>query len=443
MSNILAISLTPSFAEVAISSGLKRRFYLPKQGFAHIQKWLKENNFAPDKTVLVSRYLEKILHARMGGTVAQVVTAGFTDWLEQKQSPVQKYFTTSPHGVESLGSHELIFPVQERVLADGHVEKAIDLNELKKIQATLNKLEINKVSLNFIFSNKNSENLQKAKSFFSENNFEVFAPDEVSAVRDEASEWRRHLLAACLAGSLDELHADICKGLEIKPEDLLIFTGELEGLDCRKRLDHFKAWSEFWNKDFSEHLVLHLGLENWNFLLPEADPKEWTSPWGKIGNAPRGQKRSSLQPSLEILATAEEGLRVGYQEKGFEPGPCTLGRSLHLTLFDLMALAAQLKPLEDSDLHLKKAEDALLTMCKTHQKWRQQTPLKIAQSLLDVCAEHLALECALLSPQREIVVAGFYAPLLGPMIQNFVAQKVRVIEKSESELLLQEATRCL
>jgi len=97
---------------------------------------------------------------RKGARTALLTTAGFEDVLvigRQTRRELYNIFVTRP---EPIVSDELRLGVQERVLYDGTVEKAIDLSQVKRLveQLRMEQVESVAVCLLFSFANPSHEN---------------------------------------------------------------------------------------------------------------------------------------------------------------------------------------------------------------------------------------------------------------------------------------------
>ena len=89
---------------------------------------------------------------RRGSRIALVTTRGFRDVLELRRLRMPTMYDLFWRKPPSLVPRDLRFEVEERVLADGSVEKALDLEELSRLSRRLADLQIEAVAVCLINS---------------------------------------------------------------------------------------------------------------------------------------------------------------------------------------------------------------------------------------------------------------------------------------------------
>src|SRR5262245_6792309 len=134
---VIGLHIGGSFAEASVwAQGEKEPrsralFYLPRHNLKRaLPKFLKaqpESNF--DAAFVTSRHLERLFDFRLGGSAAQIVTAGVEHWPFLNAAPLKTGWI-QPQRSHPISSLELTFAIDERVEADGRVSQPLDVETL-------------------------------------------------------------------------------------------------------------------------------------------------------------------------------------------------------------------------------------------------------------------------------------------------------------------------
>ncbi len=457
MSIQLGVNLGPSFADLCLIDTTRptlplayRRSYTPSESITgSIHQFLLNNaQYKPEKAIVASSLLEKILDTKLGGTVAQVVTRGFENWAFLRQTLQHKYFELQPQRTEALASQDLIFGITERVNAFGENLKDIDLSELEVITSKLKLMKAERVCVNFLFSGKNPTHQKEVTQYFVNNGFEVFsAPSQTENLSsyqnevaleyaDEILVWRKNLLNASLSGSFKEIRSEIILGCEgfLTAEQIDFLDGDSSHfIEDNSRIASSlfgptRALSDFY-KNSSQVLVL--GLERWFILKPKIRKTQWLSPWGPLAGEVPDIQDLKIQPTSALIVDEYEQLNFSSEVLGFQPGPIILGRALKPTLLDLLHLhnshstqGIQAHTLEEilpiiQTSGLAKFKDTLQAMLRntSSANTKIETVIQdLVNFLIDQIGLHILLERE--NPKSPVLCTGALAPMLIPHLKK-------------------------
>jgi N-methylhydantoinase A len=442
----VGLSLGPSFAELCVTSSrssnsfpFRHRAYLPKENltacFQKLREFLvSENGAKTDKLVVSCRYLEKIFETKLGGSVAQLVTAGFESWPVLRQPIQPLHFSSHPLRVEPLSSQEHIFGIAERIDADGQISKPLDMASLELIAAKLRLMEIKKVCVNLLFSGKNNTHENQVKNYFLEQGYEVFCTPRDGSSRDEVSAWRNHILNACLSGTFTEILGDLQKSTAglIDPEK--IFFLDSQGALHQKPLNHLSSILFGWTSQLPDTAknpwVLHLGLESWS-LTSAAQDRRWPSPWGAIEVPHRHTTMLKVQPTQEIESDLWGELGTSSRPATYEPGPMSWGRARKPLLVDvLFSQCPDLSKEFESLIQptgVERYKDSLKILQRNSAASSMEIP-QLERSLM----ERMLLAIEMEVPASAVVVTGFFASALVPKLQEQCPQIHWKLSKNSS-----------
>ncbi len=445
MSIQLGVSLGPSFADCCLIDTVRpvqplayRRAYTPSESIAGgIHRFLADHpQYKPEKAIIASSLLEKILGTKLGGTVAQVVTRGFENWAFLRQNLQNKYFELQPQRTEALTSQDLIFGVTERVNHLGEVEKSVDVSELDFIISKLKLMQVERVCVNLLFSGKNSVHQKKIRQYFQNAGFEVFSTDTQNAA-DEILTWRKNLLNASLSGSFKEIRAEIIAGCEgfLSADQIEFLDGDShQFVEDNSRIASSlfgpaRALSDFY-KDSPQVLVL--GLERWFILKPHLKNSQWMSPWGPLSGDVPDIQDLKVQPTSALFVDESEQLNFSADVLGFEPGPMALGRALKPTVFDLLHLHQTLFHGGDSAENMSeifpfiqangiaKFKDTLQAMLRNARHSGNTRLETVIDELLSFMIDQIGLNLLLEreNPKSAVTCTGVFAPMLLPHLKK-------------------------
>jgi hypothetical protein len=363
----LGMHLTPSFAECCLiraedppqksssksQKSLKKsaepeivnftRYYTPARGLHQVVKdFLEKSDVSPQQITqafVASSFLEKILNSKIGGSVAQITTGGLEHWPRLRQNLANPFLEITPQRTDALALQDLLFPLQERVSAEGRIHVPLQEERLQQIMVELKQKKVQRVCVNLIFARANPQHQNRVIQALRENGFEVYCAESTDLVLDEVAIWRKNVLNASLAGTFDEVESQL--NLEAQELKLEFLDVELRPLQGRK--DHlctslFAPTQLLLNElGTTADVILNLGLENWSLLASNDKDIFWDSPWGVVAGPVPRQKILPVQPTQEFILDDSQGrLEFGSQALGFEPGPMRLGRALKPMLFDLL-----------------------------------------------------------------------------------------------------------
>jgi N-methylhydantoinase A len=427
----VGLSLGPSFAELCVTSTrgsssffFRKRAYLPKENLATCFQKLRDfMSSQPDgkieKLVVSCRYLEKIFETKLGGSVAQVVTAGFENWPALRQPINPQYFSSHPLRVEPLASQEHIFGIPERIDANGNVLKALTTSALEPISAKLKLMEIKKVCVNLLFAGKNDSHETLVKDYFVEQGFEVYCTSRDSSSRDEVSAWRGHILNACLSGTFTEILGEIQKATSglLNPENIFFLDslGELH----QKPLNHLSSvlfgWTSQLPKDTKEPWVLNLGLETWSLSSLDSK-KSWQSPWGAVEVPHRRTVSLKVQPTQEIESDLWGELSISARPATYEPGPMSWGRARKPLVVDVLFSQCPELTKEFESLIIPAGVQRYIDTLKILQRNSSLASLEISQ-LEKSLIERILLGIEMEIPVSSVLVTGLFASSLVPRLR--------------------------
>ena len=421
--NILGLSIGESFAEICVVNAaknnevlLQRRTYMPKENLKNfLTQFATENSqLKIDRAFVGFPFLEKILNYRLGGSVAQIVTDGFENWMQLRGPSIHQ---------APLASPELVFSVSARLQADGTELKPLLLDELVAIEAKLKLMECKRVCIHFVHGQRFHQHVEQAASFFREHGYEIFvpSPDEKA---DEIVRWRRNVLNASLSGTMAEIRKEIEEGLQssVSSENIFHFSacGKIFQNENHLRLGAMIAPASSLAKLFpQEETVLYLDIEKFLILKPQQFVETWQSPWGLV-ESPHHQAQLTLQqPTSPIEVNVFGELDFGSKDIGFEPGPMCLGRGVKPTMIDLWSQDLNVPGLSEriQSNYLSKVKSHLLTLGRSCRQ-RPDDLDKTITELQKLSLAKLCQDALWNSSEKGILVAGPLAPFFGPQLNK-------------------------
>ncbi len=148
-----------------IPSTPERPSFAILEGIAPFLKSKSAPSVIHGTTVATNSLLEK-----KGGRVALITTKGFEDVLHIARQTRQRLYNLNGEERTPLLPRKLCLGVEERVLADGTVEKDLELYELEKIYENIQKLKIEAVAVSLIHSYKNPIHEKKIAAILKKEN---------------------------------------------------------------------------------------------------------------------------------------------------------------------------------------------------------------------------------------------------------------------------------
>lgn len=428
----LSVGLSFATVEIFVNQTLKaqRRLYLPQEPlYSSLKKFWTEFGY-PEKLSVRSRYLEKILDAKLGGTVAQVVTGGFETWPILRQPVLPRRFNPKPFRQEPLASQELIFGLTERLNSQGEVLKPLDLGELEIINAKLKLMNVKRVCINLLFSQQNQIHQNQVQKYFLEQGFEVFTMPRENGSHDEMPAWRKNIINACLSGAFTEHAEEIKKSFAEQTVDLQFLNNKGEDFfeDKNQITGSLFAEAQYLQSKYQDlaPAVLDLGLENWNLLLTQKNQTHWESPWGRIEIENPWTSRLRFQPSQSLVTGHWGGVSFSEVELGYEPGPISFGRAHRVTIFDILQDRFQFPLAQIQPSGARRYQEHLSALIKNNSQLERLSSTQVTALLLEELTTQLSLEIQFKISQqlpangkkRKLVICGFFAPLMMPLLRN-------------------------
>jgi N-methylhydantoinase A len=446
---ILALYVGESFAEAHLSQNKKKlhfhRWYLGKDGLkGGLIKFMQESGIEKiSKAYVASRFPEKVLAYRLGGSVAVLTTQGFENWPGTRQPLNSK--------ASALSSMDLLFAVDERTTAAGVVEREVGDVELTEIVEKLKQKQAKRICIHFLNAAQNSQNQQKVKSLLQQQGFEVFTPDQDALQPDEAALWRKNILNASLSGTFEEVQEDVHTALQTHlPEGQRAFfisgEGQLFDKENQHRLSSLWGASHIWARGLQQKSkpnlpfeILYLGLEMFTLLHPQKKNKTWQSPWGQVQSDRVQSHPLALQPTTAIELSPWNELSFSRTSIGYEPGPMFMGRGQLPTLLDLWGAETEgILGLDDrrSPQGLQKFKNQLWALNKAAAQPIESED-NLQSSLKQWALQKLAAELILNCESRKIICLGALAPLFGAELKKRLPEfNFEILAETETASML-------
>ncbi len=447
---VLGVSVGESFAEISLFQNPasfteaqvlgQKRSYLPRESLkSSLQSFLAQHQATPPEFAVFSlRFLEKILDYRLGGSVAQIVTAGFENWIRLRSQNT---------ALPALSSSELIFPVQERMTAQGKIEKILEESELQAIAEKLKTTECKRVCIHFLHAPTNPAHEIQAAEFFKAQGFEVFVPEK-SGGEDEVSRWRKNTLNASVSGTFQELKEQIIEATQgILSAEKIFFLGsqgEVFQDESTSRLSTMFAVNSAMAKVLGapqQKDVLYLGLEKFVLISGKEWRSTWPSAWGLVECSLPESRELALQPTAGLEINFFEHLDFSTKVESWEPGPMIMGRGQKPTLIDLWSESSEIQELEGLKDRVaaqgqQRFKNTLMTLWKSCRQKNVDMD-KMTTQLRRLSAQTVLLETLLHQKTESVIVAGPLAPLFKDALkkdknlqllnQDFIESRVTAI----------------
>jgi hypothetical protein len=301
-------------------------YYLPHQSlksiFAQVKKIIAEKNFELNETYIVSRYLERLQNFRLGGSVAQLISAGFEN---------STHFGNSLS--LSLANPSLIISKNLGAISDEDLQK--DVEHIKKINPDCDKIII------YDFQETN------VNEIFAKNGFQIFN----CSTSDPSAKVRKTMFNAGVSGTQKEFFSDILELTQNTPtaiwfdgkwNDLIEIQSLPEQL-AKCAMPLYMSGVDFLfhlNKSTPDHpkrAQFHIDFDNWE-VIKQIKSKSWKSPWGEIQFESEFTKETlSISPRQEILIDETSRLQISKNSISTETGPFIAGRSVKSVVIDLFS----------------------------------------------------------------------------------------------------------
>lgn len=349
-----------------------------------------------------------------GGRVALITTQGFEDILIIGRQTRHQLYSLVGEKKISLIPKKCCLGVEERILADGTIEKDLSLHELKKICEKIKKLGIDAVAVSLIHSYKNPIHEKIIAKILKK---EKFMTSISSQILPEYREYERTLvttvnayLMPVMSQYLTELRNRL-KGTQLSimqsnEGHILPSTAKQEPL--RTALSgpaggvvaaHYMAKSA----GFRNVITFDMGGTSSDVSLLDGKIRRTTE--GRIGEFP------IRLPMIDIhsvgagggsIAYLDEGgaLRVGPQSAGADPGPACYGKGDMPTVTDANLVLGRLAPDfflgGEMKIFPKKSAAAVTKLGRIMKK----TILETAQGILTIANANMEKAIRVISVER-------------------------------------------
>lgn len=323
---------------------LKYRTFIPQgsPGPA-VGQFLKKNNITEVEQVqIVTNLPLKILEANHGSSLAVFTTLGFENWLELSLPLKTRHFTMQPEKCPFILDRELIFGLNERTNAIGHIEKLLDDTELEFLVSKLNLHQIKSVAICFLHSHKNPENEKRAAQYLTANGFQVFA-SSAHASQDEKSRFWSAITDAYTHKYYHEILSSIFSELDkVLTPNNSVKIGDHKLSDVLNHqvtpLATAFSFSDYVSRQFARTTpLLYCGAEDIFLFNGAAEKKaEYATSMGRLASPHWAFEKTTLQPLTRLGRGFFSGFTLTAEKISFDNGPMLFGRSLTPTLFDLL-----------------------------------------------------------------------------------------------------------
>jgi hypothetical protein len=433
----LYINFGESFVEVAIpqqETFLFKRYFLPKNPLKKIIQEFPKT----DQIVICSQLPLTIINRKIGAAPAYLTTQGFENWLDMSTPTKEDFFTINmSKPITPLNSH-LVFGINERVLANGEIEKKIDLSELEFLNSKLQLNNIKTIAINFLHSLKNSENEKVATDFFRNHGYTVFSshennnPSSLINFSEKRRWWYSILNAYAYPTWFEEMEQleELFQSQNIEKKIVLKVInnfGEITPWRTSTPLETAFAKehliSQFFRKKNvnGKHLLgCYMGLEKFQiFNTADSNSHIWKSEYGPVSLNHTSFTNFYIQPTSQVTAGFWNAPTIHQESSGYEPGPMCFGKSVKATFMDALYLENLLDKIDGLAENLvEKTKNRIKDTFFTYSK-NSFGP----EIILKLGAQSLAGEI-LKYPQNHVYIAGPFAPTLSFILNNTKVDKV-------------------
>lgn len=414
---LLGVSIGESFAEYSLLSDAEpvaeKRVYLSRENLKQsLQQFIAEQgDNKPGYAFISFRLPKKLLSFYLSGAVAHITTEGFEQWLN-----------ICGKSTNTLTKKDLLFSVQERILANGTIERALNLSDLEPIAAKLQMTDCKKVCLHFLHSSANSAHVDLAGAFFQEKGFEVFIPEKTDNSH-EVTRWKKNTLNATVSGIFSDRKTEVSAALEglIDPKNIHFLNSEGKLLTDKKSAKLGTLFSSstalglYFEKQKAD--VLYLGFENFLLISSSSWSTSWESLWGEVEVPHLKIKELNIQPTLGIGLNSFDRFDFTQHQEGWEPGPMFLGRGQKVSLLDLWAennKLIHLPGLKDrfSTQGIQRFKNSLFALSKISRSRNIELD-HLTKEMQSLTLQRLAIEAFLHRKTDKLIVTGPLASVFG------------------------------
>lgn len=271
---------------------------------------------SPDNEIksiyVVTSYMDRLKPFRLGGSIVQVVPAGF-----------ENSYAAAATNYLSLAAPSLIVSINEKSDAE---YLAKEMLRLKKINS-----EINKVVFQLPDHLISASQKTLIHEFFTTENFKIFdCPNPT-----DLEQIRRTLLNAGSEGTKEEILSEIKETFGEETEIQFWvkdrFQKEFENIDLYWSSSFFLKHFLQLRNDTLE--TFYFDFEKWAYISPKT-ADIWISPWGPIRYEHPLFESFEVDPFSELTLDSIGQLIVSEASPQHEPGPFIAGRSMKALVLD-------------------------------------------------------------------------------------------------------------
>lgn len=407
----IALYLGESYASLGafdLSQALlfEKSVFLPQVSLKNLLMQTKQNltehlSEEPVRFFIVTKYLDRLKNFRLGGSVTQVVCAGFEN----------SYSSINSKSL-SLAAASLVVSVSPETLTESFLTE--ELARIKKINPDSNKVVIQLSEKKF-----SAVQLELVQSFFTAAGFKIFN----CAQPENLAEVRKTLLNAGTEGTKEEIFLDI---KEIFGENTeILFWCEDRFKTTFQNYELFGSSSSFvayLSSAQDKDLTAYFDHECFRLICSKPQ-KTWNSPWGSIPSANHDFKELLPHPFSEVRLDHLSMISISAQQTQHEPGPVCAGRGIKPLVLDLFSDEISQIPLMKSlfvHFHTDNQKQKLENHFSVLEKGQVQNLLKTQR--LEVkkhIIESFNNELKLLSRTHRLQVSGPLASLFDSKSPKF------------------------
>lgn len=309
-----------------------------------ITQFLAQNNITEiSKMRWVSHLSQKIIESAHGSPAAVLTTAGFENWLELSLPLKNSHVVLNPERASLLIDRELIFGVEERSNAQGHIEKIVNDSELEFLVSKLELHKIKNVAVGFLHSHLNPENEKRVAQYLRAKGFQVYLSSDQKDCEFELPRIWSAILNAYLHPYFKERVSSLYSAFEkfLTPDaDCKMANYNIKDLIEDRATPMSTAFS------LSDHIasrfarttpLFYCGLEEFLFFKPGAQvTKYWRSSVGDVSISHYDRVKLKIHPLTKLGRGFFSEVTFTEERASYDPGPVVFGRGLTPTLFDLI-----------------------------------------------------------------------------------------------------------
>jgi hypothetical protein len=262
---------------------------------------------------IVTKYFDRLKQFRLGGSISQIIMAGF-----------ENSYTLNDSKALSLAATQLIIPLQSGNAETSYLEK--ELERIKKINPDLNKAVVALPEDHF-----SSAQIETVVKYFTDAGLKIFLCSQPYNQKD----LRKTLLNAGSEGTKEEIVKDFAEAFG---ENCSVRFFCHEGF--KKQFENAELFNS--SNNFFAHYIkqkqltscAYFDIETFKFLRTTQN-HTWQSPWGEIPITHFEQNELEIHPFSEVKLDQLSMLHFENSVIQIEPGPMLAGRAIKPLVLDL------------------------------------------------------------------------------------------------------------